>query len=127
MLRTIGRIMVILLVIGLVAGGLYWLGQTNPSILSLGDSLPGLMEEGTRPDRGSRELFERGDATESGLSLDFQQDGMRLHNGEGRLDSGRAWTSILRNILIIAIITLLVTGIQKLFSWISRRRQVRTT
>lgn len=124
MLKTIGRIVVILLVIGLVAGGLYWIGQNHPAILGLGDNSLGFMEDGTRPEREAREMFDRDDdGLRNDLPLDFPGNGMRQHEGIGRLDSGRAWASILRNILIIAVITLLVVGIQKLYSWLFRRRK----
>lgn len=125
MLRTIGRILIILLVIGLVAGGFYWIGQSHPSILGLNESHLGFMEEGTLTERGVRETFDRDDESENGLPLDFQQAGMRQHDGEGRLDSDRAFSGTVRNILIIAVITLLVVGIQRFYTWLLRRRSVR--
>ena len=120
---TTGRILVILLVVGLVAGGLYWLGQNHPAILGLGDNRLGLPEEGTRPGREAREMFDREDRLENGLPLDFPGDGMYHNEGLGRLDAGRAWASILRNILIIAVITLLVVGIQRFYNWLVHRRK----
>ena len=123
-LKTTGRILIILLAMSLVAGGLYWIGQNRPSLLGLSDSRPGF-EEGTLPGRGSRELFDGEDARNNQMPLDFERFEMRHHAGEGGLDSGRAWSGILRNILIITAITLLVLGIQRLYAWIFRRRRAR--
>jgi heme/copper-type cytochrome/quinol oxidase subunit 2 len=59
------------------------------------------------------------------MPLDFEGLEMRHHTGESRLDDGRAWPGIFRNILIIAAITLLVVGIQKFYAWIFRRRRAK--
>ncbi|MCU0485770.1 MAG: hypothetical protein MUC85_06615 [Anaerolineales bacterium] len=127
MLKTMGRILVILLAIGLVAGGLFWVGQNHPSLLGLEASHSGMLEERYRPGHGTGELFDRSDTLREDLPMGgFPEGGMRSHDGDGRLDSSRAVGGILRNILIIALITLLVVGIQKLYSWLFRRRKVAT-
>jgi hypothetical protein len=59
------------------------------------------------------------------MPLDFEGLEVRHHTGKGGFDAGRAWPGILRNILIIAAITLLVVGIQKLYPWLFRRRRAR--
>lgn len=126
MLKTLGRILVILLAVGLVAGGLYWIGQNHPTILGLGDERLSFIEEGNRPGRGARELFENHAEAGDGLPLDFQARGIHPRNGELRLDLTRAASGILRNILIIALITLLVVGIQRFYTWLFRRRKVQS-
>ena len=89
MIKTLGRILIILLAVGLVAGGLYWIGQNHPTILSLGDDRLTFMEEGNRPGRGARELFENHAEAGDGLPLDFQARGIHPRNGELRLDLTR--------------------------------------
>ena len=126
MLKTLGRILVILLAVVLVAGSLYWIGQNHPSILGLGDDSLAFIGEGNRPGRGARELFEGHDEAGDGLPLDFQARGMRQHDSEVRLDPARAVSGIFRNILIIALITLLVVGIQRFYTGLFRRRKVQS-
>mgnify|MGYP001039402337 CR=1 FL=1 len=124
-LKTTSRILIILLAVGLVAGGLYWIGQNRPSLLGLSDSPSRLLEEVTRTGRGARELFGDADARDNQLPLDFEWFEMSHHGVEGGLDASRTWVGILRNMLIITAITLLVVGIHKLYAWIFRRRRER--
>lgn len=117
MIKIIGRFLLILLVACIVAGGLYWLVQSNPSLLGsqggLGDrirseSLEGLdSEEGTFGGSSPRRGFDGGN---------FEH-----HNESGVLDA-RALGSIGRNLLVIALITLAVLAIQKALSFVTRRR-----
>lgn len=121
MIKIIGRLLLILLVACIVAGGLYWLVQSDPSLLGsqgglrggLGDrirseSLEGLdSEEGAFGGSGSRRSLGGGN---------FE------HNNESGVLDARALGSIGRNLLVIALITLAVLAIQKALSFVTRRR-----
>ncbi len=123
MIKIVGRFMIILLVACLVAGGLYWLVQANPSLLDLGEGAQG-MRGGRQRGQGSKDM----PGTEDDLELLPFED---VEGGGGehirQLESldARAISGILRNLLIIALTTLAVLGIQKAIALVKRRRQAR--
>lgn len=124
MLRFIGRILVILLVSGLIVGGIYLIVQQNPSALGIGDGQPGfeghLRNNLERIDNGS-ELPQESIASNARPSHFPGGD----HDLEGGASIGRGLMGITRNLIVFSLITLLVVAIQKLFSWLNRKRLAR--
>jgi hypothetical protein len=121
MIKMIGRFMIILLVACLVAGGIYWLVQSNPSFLGLQSGLRSGFSERTRPEGlegvGNGESVFGGKGPRQG----FEGGKVDHQDRSGVLDA-RTLGGIGRNLLIIALTTLAVLGIQKAFSLIQRRR-----
>ncbi len=118
MFKIIGRILVILLVSGLIAGGLYLVVQRNPSVLGTGD-------RPTAFEGGLRENFEQ---INNGSTLPQASTGSSdrpEHFKDGDLSIGRGFLGITRSLIVFSVITLLVVGIQKLFSLFNRKRPVR--
>jgi hypothetical protein len=125
MLKVIGRLVAILLVIGLLTAGVYWLGQSYPTLLTLGAGagrrgFEGALSAGAPGDRPARSP----DAPPGGR----EGRGLRGQGGfgEGGHEFGGGSAAgalgILRNVGIIGLITLGVAGIQKAAALISRRR-----
>lgn len=120
MVKMIGRFMVILLVACLVAGGLYWLFEAHPSLIDFTGGGRGLHNDQLRG-QGFRDLPGAGDGLETRPNRDVVGGGGEHNRLSGSLDA-RAISGILRNVLIIALVTLAVLGIQKAFSVIRRRK-----
>ena len=124
MLRIIGRILVILLVSSLIAGGIYLIVQQNHSALGIGDGQPGfegrLRNNFEWIDNGS-ELPQESIASNARLSHFRGGD----HDLEGGVSIGRGLMGITRNLIVFSLITLLVVAIQKLFSWLNWKRPAR--
>ena len=118
MLKIIARIMVILLVIGMLAGGIYLVVQHNPSQsrltgpqLASGHNLGrnfGGFNDGATGFRERQHDFNRG--------ADF---------GRGT-DFGRGILGMVRTLLVFSIITLIVVLIQKAFGFVKGRLAART-
>jgi hypothetical protein len=123
MFKIIGRIIVIVLVSSLIAGGLYLIVQRNPSALGIGDRQAGF--EG-RLDRNFEHLNNGSPLSQPSSRSATQpkhfRDGDRDFGGGTSL--GRGLLGIIRNLLVFSVITLLVVGIQKLFSRLNRKRPV---
>mgnify|MGYP001766016582 CR=1 FL=1 len=124
MIKMIGRFMIVLLVACLVAGGIYWLVQSNPFILGSQNGAPGAGDGRMRPGDDDGLAREQG-SFGNGPRHDFGDGDFGRHNKMGSLDE-RSLGGIGRNLLIIAITTLAVVGIQKAVSLIQRRRIVKT-
>ena len=124
MFKIIGRILVILLVSGLIAGGLYLIVGHNPSALDVGDRPAGF--EG-----GLRRNFEQINKSSTLPQTPTGSSGRRAHfEGEehdfdGGLSMGRGFLGITRSLIVFSVITLLVVGIQKVVSHVNRRLPVR--
>lgn len=117
MIKIIGRFLLILLVACFVAGGLYWLVQSNPSLLG---------SQGGLGDRIRPESLEGFDSQEGAFGgsaprRGFEGGNFEHHDESGVLDA-RALGGIGRNLLVIALITLAVLAIQKALSFVTRRR-----
>lgn len=124
MFKIIGRILVILLVSGLIAGGLYLIVQRNPSALGTGDRQAGF-EGGLRRNFEQRNNGSALPLTSTGNNSRSARFREGDHDFEGGLSMGRGFLGITRNLIVFSIIILLVVGLQKLFSRASRRRTVR--
>lgn len=130
MIKIIKRFIIISLVACLVAAGIYWLVQTNPSIVSSQDGLPGggrLRSEGYagRDSTFSEETFLDGRFSQNTFGNSPRQGfegGSFDHNQLGGFLDTRSFGGIVRNLLIIALTTLVVLAIQKLFAVNKRRR-----
>jgi len=107
MFKIIGRILIILLVIGLVTGGLYALIQSSSANSSTAAPDPRFENQPTgqrqAPPGGFRE---RGD-----------------HGGEGEFSLGRGLGGVFGTLLKIGVVTLLVLLVQKLLSKSPRSTQ----
>ena len=124
MLKIFGRILVILLLSGLIAGGLYLIVQHNPSALGIGD----------RPAGFEGRLHRNFDKTNNGAALPqtFTQDTSRpahFRAGDGDFEGGASLghglLGITRSLIVFSVITLLVVCIQKAFALVNRRRTVK--
>jgi hypothetical protein len=125
MLKTIGRLLVILLICSLVAVGIYWFVQHNPSALGAGTDTG---FEGQRRFEGNFQNQVTGvNASRLALLQNGQAGASRLRERglEGRFSPGQASFGILRNIGIFALITILVAGVQKVFSRLFHKRPAR--
>jgi hypothetical protein len=119
MIKIVGRFMIILLAACLVAGGLYWLVEANPSRIGLPDGQRELRGQGLR------DLSEEDEGLEMRPQRDFKGGGGEHNLQPGSLDA-QATSGILRSLLIIALTTLTVLGIQKAITWVKRQRQARS-
>ena len=122
MVKTIGRFLIILLVTGLVAGGLYWLVQANPEWLGRQDAEHGGIGDRLR-EQGFKDFPSDEDQLETRPHRGFNGGGEH-NNLSGSLDE-HTIASILRNLLIIGLTTLVVLGLQKLTVSLKRRRQAK--
>jgi hypothetical protein len=120
MIKMIGRFIVILLVACLVAGGIYWLVQSNPTTFGLGGGFGERMRLGELEGFGSGDGAFSGGAPRRGFG-----DGNFDHHERGGVLDARTLGSIGRNLLIITLTTLAVLGIQKGYSLIQCRRSVK--
>ena len=117
MIKIIGRFLLILLVACIVAGGLYWLVQSNPSLLGLRGGLGDRIRSESLEDLDSKAGAFGGSSPRRG----FDGGNFEHHNESGVLDA-RALGSIGRNLLVIAVVTLAVLAIQKTFSFVKHKR-----
>jgi hypothetical protein len=118
MLKTIARITVILVVIGLLAGGIYLIVQHNPSQSGLAGPQTASSEnlgknfggfgDGTTGFRERQHEFDRG--------ADF---------GHG-MDFGRGMLGIVRTLLVFSVIIFMVVLIQKALGFVKSRLATRT-
>jgi hypothetical protein len=124
MFKIIGRMIVILLASGLIACGLYLIVQHNPSALGIGKQQAGF--EG-RLGRNFEQVNTGSTLSQASAGTVSRPARFRdsEHDFGGRLSLGRGLLGILRNLLIFSLITLLVIGIQKLFTQVNRKRPVR--
>jgi hypothetical protein len=124
MLKTIGRILVILLVSGLIAGGLYLIVQNNPSALGTGDGQAGF--EG-RLRRNFKQNNPGSALSQPSTESNTHPTRFRAvdHDFEGGVSVGRGLLGITRSLIVFSLITLLIIGFQKAFSWIKRKRPAR--
>jgi hypothetical protein len=124
MFKILGRILVILLISGLIAGGVYLAVQHNPAAFGNADRRAGfesrLNNNFTQVSRGST-LSQLATGT-SGRPARFRS---RDGDFEGGLSVGRGLLGVIRNLVVFSLITLLVITIQKAFSRISRKQPVR--
>jgi hypothetical protein len=105
MLKTIARILIILLVAALVAGGLYALIQNT------GANTPGFTERS------------RSFAPQTGASGSQQPGGFREHDREGGASLGRGLGGILISLLQIGVIVFIVVQARNVLS-VSRRSKL---
>lgn len=115
MLKTMLRFMVILLVACLLGAGIYGIVQSNSTSLGAGNVFTGPGDGGNAP-----ALASSGAAPDATASQNLQD---RDHGSEDGFASSGAITGILRNIGVIALVTLVVASAQKLLSWVGRRRR----
>ena len=121
MIKIIRRFLLILLVACIVAGGLYWLVQSNPSLLGSQGGLRGGLGERIRSESLEGLDSEEGTFGGSGSRRGFKGGNFEHYNESGVLDA-RALGSIARNLLVIAVVTLAVLAIQKVFSFVKHKR-----
>ncbi len=125
MLKIIGRIMVILLVSGLIAGAIYLVVQKDPALLGLTNRRAGFESR-------SRNNFQ---STNSGTAAPLAasnhnvqptrfRDGERGFEG-GRISVGRGLLGIAGNLILFSILTLLVIAVQRLSALPRRKRPVQ--
>lgn len=138
MVRMILRTLVILLAIGLVSGGLYWVG-TNDSARAWMESYMrgGRVERGIEPGfnpaignlRGEPS-FKAAPPKTSGQTAN-QIPPMRMNGHEGGRGGERGGTGnvlgLVRNTGIIALVTVGIALVQQGYSWITRRKRSKTT
>lgn len=111
MMKTMVRLLVIIVVVLAVAGGMYWAGENLPI-------LQGVSGEHGEGFAGERVRSGTGDGLELGEGR--PQRGTRLAGGfserEGH-DEGAAagWLGVLRNVVIFAVFVLAVLGLQRVF------------
>jgi hypothetical protein len=126
MLKFIGRFLFFLAVSILLAVGIYALVQRYPSALGLNGQLRGPESRGF-----SGERFQGPPAGENDLGggfpqvrqeMDFREGG---HGFEGRGGSALGLLGLGKNLVIIALITLAVVGLQKISGLIFRKRSVK--
>jgi hypothetical protein len=116
MLKFITRFLIFLLLSCLIAAGLYGLVQRSPASALVGADRRGFAESG----------FSGSAPPNSAAGQNLPQRGFRGHDhfdGGASLDRGAL--GILRNLGLIALITLLVVGLQKLAALLPARRRVR--
>ena len=121
MIKIIGRFLLILLVACIVAGGLYWLVQSNPSLLGPQGGLRGGLGDRIRSESLEGLDSQEGAFGGSAPRRGFEGGNFEHHDESGVLDA-RALGGIGRNLLVIALITLAVLAIQKALSFVTRRR-----
>ena len=140
MLKTSVRFLVILLVTCLMGAGVYWVVKSNPTAFGPGDFRGGMEGQG-RPGGNSEGFAPGGNTTENNPPEGFQSgvpqgQGNRPNRGfergpgeghgrEGGLGSGRWIFGMVKNLAIIALITLLVGLFQKVISLFTRKRTTR--
>jgi hypothetical protein len=124
MFKIIGRILIILLVSDLIAGGFFLIVQHNPSALGIGGRQAGF--EGRL-----RRNFEQ---VNNGSVLSQASNGSatrpaRFRDGDrdfgGRVSIGHGLLGVTRNLLVFGSITLLVVSLQKLITRVTRKRPAR--
>jgi hypothetical protein len=148
MLRWMGRALVILFVTGLVSGGVYWLGQTDAGRAML--RVSGDMEGGPRGmERGGSQT---GDGSGEGAAVGRNGSGQRPSGAGlgpggrgqrpegasaagvegGRPEGGRGerggpggigLAGILKNVITIAVFTVVIALAQTMWGLVSRIRQ----
>ena len=120
MTKTIVRITVIIFVMALVAGGIYWAAQNNPNLLGLQTGISG--SQGQEFDGVS---FQTG-ASDAAFEPAVSGPGARpegFREGD-RSNPGTGFIGIGRNLLTIGAITLAVIVIQKTMTWLIRSRRL---
>jgi hypothetical protein len=124
MLKIIGRILVILLVSGLIAGGIYLIVQHNPSAFGIGEGRAAF-EGRLRNNFGrinSGAALSPESISNSNQPTRFRGDD---HDFGGGISMGRGLLGVARNLIVFSLIILLVVVIQKGFSRVDRKRPVR--
>jgi hypothetical protein len=126
MLKIFGRILIILFISGLIAGGIYLIVQHDPTALGTGDrqaGFEGRLGNHSEQSESESQLLPKSD-TWSTRPAHFR-DGEQGHDFDGEISVGRGLAGITRNLIVFSLITLLVAGLQQLFSRINRKRPVR--
>lgn len=135
MLKMIARCLVVLLVGCVVAFAMYWVVQNNPSIAGMGAPIGegrrgGFAGEGGFAGGGNFGGAIRGEAPAGGdlptaLSETILPEGG--HDGDGELGILAGLVGVLRNIVVIAGITVAVVVVQRVSRLIFRRRNASST
>lgn len=133
MIKTFERFVAILLVTCLIGAGIYWVVNEYPGAFGAGGVMGGM--EGRGRPQGVPPAFEPGgDASENtSLQGDGARGGFARGPGDGRghgaheggLGSGRWILGMVKNVAIIAVVTLLVGSLQKVISLFTRKRLER--
>ena len=125
MLKIIGRILVILLVSGLIAGGIYLIVQYDPAALGLANQRAGFEGQIRNNFTG---INNNGTASPLAASGTGGQP-TRFRGGErdfeGRISISRGLLGIAGNLILFSAITLLVVAVQRIYSSDWRKRPVR--
>ena len=117
MLKTLYQILIILLVSGLVAGGMYVLIGNDANASSLGNQF------GERGNGNLQVEQNFGNLTDGNrLGNDREQ-----HFGETNLTFFQAIGVVFSKLIVVAIVTAVVVMIQRLFSRPKRKKQTSTT
>lgn len=138
MLKTSGRLMVILLVSCLIGVGVFWVVKTYPGAFGAGGNMGGLEGRG-RPERSTQGFGPGGGASantfpQGSQAENFQAPGNRPRGGfergpgeghEGGAASGRWVFGMAKNLAVIVLVTLFVGLIQKVFRLFTRKRSLR--
>jgi hypothetical protein len=111
MFKVIGRILTILLVAVIVAGGLYFLVQNGSS-----------NSTAFAPDR----QFQVRTINRTLGGTFAPPDGFREHDSEGNFSFGRGMFEMVGTLLKIGVVALVVIAVQNGLSALSARRTVRT-
>jgi len=126
MLKFIGRFLVILALSIMLAFGIYWIVQRNPSALGL-RNFPGGFEQRRFNNPNPQGLNTGANASQTGIQPGFEGrgfgDGGRDFNG--RSAPGFGVIGILRNLGVIGLITLAVAGLQKMRAFAFRKHSVK--
>ena len=118
MMKTIARIMVILVVIGMLTGGIYLVVQHNPSQSGL-----------TGPQLASGDNLGRNFGGFNDRATGFRERQHDFDRGAdfGRgTDFGRGLLGIVRTLLVFSVIILIVVLIQKALGFVKGRLAART-
>ncbi len=118
MLKTVGRIFIILLVSVLIAFGVYTIVQRNPTALRPGNQR-GNFDARIRNNGSPINQLSPGAGSQP---VRFQG---RERGFEGGVSIGRGLAGIAGNLILFSIITLIVIGIQKVSTLMGRKQTIR--
>lgn len=121
MFKIIGRTLVILLVSGLIAGGIYLIVQHDPAVLGLGNRQAGF-EGRLRNNSGSINIGATTLQAFAGTGGQPTRFRGRERDFEGGVSISRGLLGITGNLILFSAITLLVLAFQKVFTLASRKR-----
>jgi hypothetical protein len=118
-MNAIFGLTVILMVMGLIGGGLYWTVQSNPGLTAGGQGGPPAAAQISQSGTSSATASS---ATQSGTTTLQTQRGAGGDHEDGGINLARGLPGTIKNVGVIAILVLAVAVLERLIGFMPKKR-----